>query len=96
MSQASSERVPEMVLRVAEKISDELKLHKQGLDWEDPDGPIQRAARAAIAAIREPTEAMDKAMENSDFEYWSPEPGEGRDGLDMAEAWRAAIDEALR
>ena len=36
---------------IAKTISDELKLHKQGLDWEDQDGPIMRVARRILALL---------------------------------------------
>ncbi len=53
-------------------------------------------ARAVLEAMREPTEAMCDAMAASDFEYWSSEEGEGRDSLQLDEAWRAGIDAALK
>lgn len=72
----------EMVERVARKIGDELSLHKQGLDWVDKDGPIQRAARAAIEAMREPTQEMVTVAEKQWSAYAAP-------------VWRAMIDAAL-
>jgi hypothetical protein len=56
---------------------------------------LRAEAKEYIAAMREPTEAMEKAMEESDFEGWSPEPGEGRDYLSLTTAWKAGIDAAL-
>jgi hypothetical protein len=57
---------------------------------------VLETARAAIEVMREPTEAMVEAMEGSDFESWSPEPGEGRDSINLDEAWRAGVDAALK
>ncbi len=39
------------VREIAEIISDELNLHKQGLDWADRYGPIQRTALAILASL---------------------------------------------
>lgn len=52
-------------------------------------------ARAAILAMREPTEAMLEAPERSDVLIWSPEPGEGLDSINYDEVWYAMIDAAL-
>lgn len=52
-------------------------------------------ARAAIAAMREPTAAMEEAADNCSALMWSPEPGEGLDEVGWDVAWRAMIDEAL-
>lgn len=49
LSTLPSEEVGEE--EIAKIISDELTLHKQGLDYEDPDGPIQRAARAILSRL---------------------------------------------
>ena len=53
-------------------------------------------ARAAIVAMREPTEDMCEAGEHSNFLMWSPEEGEGLDGANMEKAWHAMIDAALK
>lgn len=57
-----------------------------------------RRARAAIEAMREPTEAMISAGEatRTDCLDWSPEPGEGLDGFDPRPAWQAMVDAALK
>jgi len=67
---------------------------QRGIDHAWPD--FVEDARAAIAAMRKPTPEMVEAAENSDFEFWSPEPGEGRDLLDLGAAWEAMIDVALK
>jgi hypothetical protein len=59
------------------------------------DEVLREIVRAAIRAMREPSSRMVEAMEDSHFEEWSPEPGEGRDSLNLDVAWRAAIDAAL-
>jgi hypothetical protein len=82
----------EIVKRVAERISDELKLHKQGLDWEDPDGPIQRAAREAIKAMREPTQAMHQAGEKA----WMNRNLRDPNSNPLDDCYRAMISEALK
>jgi hypothetical protein len=56
---------------------------------------IAEAARAASAAMREPTEAMVEAARNAGALDWSLEPGEGLDGVNWADAYRAMIDAAL-
>jgi len=73
-----------------------------GYDWHEegdgshyPTGGEWRlAARAALAAAREPTEAMVKAADESDYECY-----EGiemsRLGIDPAIPYRAMIDAAL-
>lgn len=72
----------EMVRRVAERIDDELKLYRQGLDWQDADGPIQRATRAAIEAMKGPTDEMIDAA----YEWTTDSP------IDI---WNHMIDAAL-
>lgn len=52
-------------------------------------------ARAAVKAMREPTEGMVKAADNAGALDWSPEPGEGLDGVCWNDAWAAMIDTAL-
>lgn len=78
------ERVGRAVLKAIEHVSD--------LD----DSMIEDIGRAAIAAMREPTEAMQIAgqkVNNLDevtghFEYLSRE--------EMTDAWQAMIDETLK
>jgi hypothetical protein len=55
-------------------------------------------ARAALTALREPSEGMveagDEAMRKDGLD-WSMEPGEGLDGVDSRPSWRAMINHAL-
>lgn len=54
-------------------------------------------ARAAIAAMREPTEAVLNAGADHMHEAidYSMEPGEGIDGYYVTPVWQAMIDQAL-
>jgi hypothetical protein len=56
------------------------------------------SARAALTALREPSEGMveagDEAMRKDGLD-WSLEPGEGLDGVDSRPSWRAMINQAL-
>jgi hypothetical protein len=91
----------EMIERVAKAMFRSLDADPRFIGRDDltPEHPGWRLyccqAQAAIEAMREPTDAMVAAAHNSDFESWSPEPGEGRDSLDLDVAWRAMIDAAL-
>lgn len=53
-------------------------------------------ARTAITAMREPTEEMADAADDTDALCWSLEPGEGLDAVRWSVAWKAMIDEALK
>jgi hypothetical protein len=55
-------------------------------------------ARAAIMAMREPTDAMvDAVWRAPDVQvYDPPNPGQEMDAFDFKAAWRAMIDEMLR
>jgi hypothetical protein len=55
----------------------------------------RKQARAAIEAMRDPTEEMCSVGEAAGFLHWSLEEGEGLDEVDMAVAWQAMIDAAL-
>ncbi len=58
----------------------------------------QEEARAVIAVLREPSEAMLDAGEQAAYAVgilWSPEPGEGLDGVDPTPIWHAMIDVLL-
>jgi hypothetical protein len=51
--------------------------------------------RAVLEAIREPTPEMIEAAEGADCLSWSPEEGEGLDGVSWGKAWQAMIDALL-
>lgn len=53
------------------------------------------AARVALEAVKEPSEAMHNAAQISKALIWSTPPREGLDGVDWDLAWRAMIDAAL-
>jgi hypothetical protein len=76
----------EMIARVKAAIADNLDLvvwHGDGEPYAEYD--VDRAARAAIEAMREPTEAMTKgAWDRADDNYLNPEA-----------VWCAMIDAAL-
>ncbi len=76
----------EMVERVAEKICDDLSCDAT---CEARPGLCERIARAAIAATREPDEAM-KAIDGVHWGYSCPICG------GLTEGWYAMHDEALR
>jgi hypothetical protein len=70
-----------------------------GFDWKMDDPALERyadahwkmyltAAEMAIAALREPTEAMIEAAVLS--------PGDGNLGVDAKNTWKAMIDAALK
>ncbi len=42
----------DMIEAMAQMISEELSLHKSGLDWIGNDGPVFRAATAALAVVQ--------------------------------------------
>lgn len=44
-------RNQKVVAAAAAAISDELSLHKQGLDWQEPGGVIERAAKRAVSIV---------------------------------------------
>ena len=71
-----------MVERVENAISDAMNADPRG-------GSFSRAARAAIEAMREPTEVMVSAAEDHDF----PDHLGGK--ADPATHWRSMIDAAL-
>lgn len=75
----------EMVERVARAIAE---TRAYGVGWEE------RLARAAIAAMREPTEAMQVA-EGIDTLGCKARLGEYLDDWDAAGVWQAMIDAAL-
>lgn len=77
--------VPEMVERVEGAI---LSAMSRG-------GDSEAMARAAIEAMREPTEAMLKAGARRFSDCWSLEPGEGLDEEPEQPIWQAMIDAAL-
>ena len=86
-----------VIERVAFTICDGLELHKSGLnDWKDPDGKLQRVARAVIAAMREPTDNMREAGEEA-FDWNSSElyGSYFMAGTDSTECWKAMIAAAL-
>lgn len=60
------------------------------------DEEAEVLAKAAILAMREPTDAMQQAADAADPLNWSLEPGEGLDGVSWGKAWRAMIDEVLK
>jgi hypothetical protein len=85
---------------VVEAINQSGGIFMSAMDWDaipQPfiEGILKAISRAAIRAMREPSPRMVEAMEDSHFEEWSAEPGEGRDSLNLDVAWRAAIDAAL-
>lgn len=55
----------------------------------------RKQARAAIAAMRKPTEAMIAAGEPVVYDCYSLEPGEGLDENPAIPTWQAMIDAAL-
>ncbi len=96
--------VPEMVERVARAIyeADPMMISITGerLTWDTlefgvPNGGHRarcyRYARAVIAAMREPTEAMVDAGNANGLNYWRCDPPTA----DAEASWRAMIDEAL-
>jgi hypothetical protein len=62
------------------------------------DEVMAKCARAAIEAMREPTEAMLDAGADHMHEAidYSLEPGEGIDGYHVDPVWQAMIDAALK
>lgn len=82
----------EMVERVAQAIS--VAFHEEGYVEGESDPSLwvefQKAARSAIEAMREPTEAMMRAMNTS----YPLDSGEPEDVL--SNAYEAAINEALK
>ncbi len=54
-----------------------------------------RYARAAVEAMRKPTDAMCQAADDSDALSWSLERGEGLDGVSWARAYDAMISTIL-
>ena|SRR5947209_775032 len=94
--------VPEMVERVARAMFESTRTHTHvGEIWDSRIAETQDwyrgTARAAIAAMREPTEAMIEAA----YSFSSPIKAEGaeigsiRQRHEPADAWRAMIDQAL-
>jgi hypothetical protein len=85
---------PEMVERVAMAIA--RSRHGASLRWEQETGGLRQSAlddaRAAIAAMREPTEAMMKAA-GADQNYAD---GGGLERHDFEEEYWRAIAEALK
>lgn len=63
--------------------------------WEKLDARVRyariEAQRAAIEAMREPSEEMSFAGDKAGVEYWPCDPAT----FDAAEAWRAMIDVVL-
>jgi hypothetical protein len=89
--------VSEMVEQVARAISDARQVRAYGrvlTMWRAPEmseSIIEERlgdARAAIAAMREPTQAMIEAAYN--------EVGQDTDHFQIAAAWQAMIDEMLK
>lgn len=86
----------EMVERVAAEIFDSVTQHTMKAVWADQPMDVRimwlAAARAAIAAMREPTSAMCEASLKNDWTF--------ADSVNSyagpIERWRAMIDEALR
>lgn len=76
----------EIVERLAQIIHDGRRTYKSS----------DEVARSVIAAMREPTEAMVDAADDTDALCWSLEPGEGLDAVIWSVAWKAMIDEALK
>lgn len=71
-----------------------------GRSWESEAETMKqfyrKCASSAIAAMREPTGAMLGAGSAAVIIHYSPEKGEGVDGVSVDESWRAMIDEALK
>lgn len=93
----------EMIVRVARAMYDAYPILDENevpLSWEDLEregdrNPCMLCARAAIGAMREPTEAMIEVGSDTSFIEWSLEEGEGADGLDSKALFIAMIDAAL-
>jgi hypothetical protein len=86
-----------VIERVAFTICDELELDKGGLnDWREPQGTLQRVARAVIEAMREPTDNMREAGEEA-FDWNSSElyGSYYMARTDSSECWKAMIAAAL-
>jgi hypothetical protein len=86
-----------VIERIAFTICDELELYKSGLnDWKDPQGALQRAARAVIEAMREPTDNMREAGDEA-FDWNSSElyGSYYMARTDSSECWKAMIAAAL-
>lgn len=78
--------VPEMVERVARALINASVLGEDGIaDWRRPSDYDLMLARAAIAAMREPTQVMVDAPVIVADEDWS-----------QRENWQAMIDAALQ
>ncbi len=77
----------EMVERVAKAIDDTFPVD------ETDDESKKHCARAAIAAMREPTPEMIEAAINTWDRYAA---GHRLLGADVEEIWQAAIDKALK
>lgn len=61
-----SERLPETeVEKAAYAIWDELKLYRQGLEWDDPEGVVQRTARAVLTSVNHVAEGYVKLPTNA-------------------------------
>ena len=81
----------EMVERVAIAIEDECA----GCDPRDKDAFL-KAARAAIQAMRKPTETMTEAMLREEGrQYSGDEMTSPSEVLDVVKVWRVGLDEAL-
>jgi hypothetical protein len=80
----------EMVERVVRALTAEFEPYRVF-----DEGEAERLARAAIAAMREPTEAMVSAGSEAVNGCYSLEPGEGFDEPPAPAAWQAMIDAAL-
>jgi len=86
----------EMIERAAKAIAIEQFGDLENGAWTfDPIAEAVPLARAVIAALREPTEAMVLAGKSSNFLEWSLEPGEGIDEIKIEKAWRSMIDSIL-
>ncbi len=85
----------EMIDRVAKAIKD---CGAYTPDWQGADEDLIIMARAAIAAMREPTEAMmEAAADLHTQEGWcATDLGHEADPNDMGNIWRAMIDAALK
>lgn len=80
----------EMVERVARAIDAEIFKIEVG---STPERRLEAAARAAIAAMRDPTGAMREAYRKRAKESWL---GNGTTEGSLLDAWHAGVDEALK
>lgn len=86
-----------MTSEMVERVAGALHAAHAEVGWPaDECETCDKLARAAIEAMREPTEAMIRAGEPVVYDCYSLEPGEGLDENPALPTWQAMIDAALQ